>query len=122
MYNPYYGYQPQMQMPTSQIQQITKVTGENGARAYAIGPNSSALLLDETAPLVWLVQTDGAGYKTVTPFTITKYVPEPAPDYKSILDRLTRLEERVNEKSDIAVIDWSQTGQHDAEHSADGNG
>ena len=113
MFNPYYGYQPQMQMPSNQIQQITKVTGENGARTYAIGPNSSALLLDETAPLVWLVQTDGAGYKTITPFTITKYEPEPAPDYGSIMDRLTRLEEKVNEKSDIAVIDWPQTEQPD---------
>ena len=28
--------------------QVTRVNGENGARAYQIGPNSSALLLDES--------------------------------------------------------------------------
>ena len=46
--------------------QVVKVNGENGARAYQIGPNSSALLLDESGALVWLCTTDGAGYKTVT--------------------------------------------------------
>ena len=39
----------------SQIQpqvrsEIVKVNGENGARAYQLAPNSSALLLDESAP------------------------------------------------------------------------
>ena len=78
-------------------QQIIQVNGEAGARMFQLMPNSSALLLDETAPLVWLVQTDGAGYKTCTPYKIEKYEPEPAPDYKAILERLTRLEERYNE-------------------------
>lgn len=82
-------------------QQIVRVNGENGARTYQMMPNSSALLLDETAPLVWLAQTDGAGYKTVTPFKIEPYVPEPEPDFKDILKRIERLEGRLNE-SDIA--------------------
>ena len=42
--------------------EIVKVNGENGARAYQLAPNSSALLLDESSPIVWLVQSDGAGY------------------------------------------------------------
>lgn len=82
-------------------QQIVRVNGENGARTYQMMPNSSALLLDETAPLVWLAQTGGAGYKTVTPFKIEPYVPEPEPDFKDILKRIERLEGRLNE-SDIA--------------------
>lgn len=78
-------------------QQIIRVNGENGARMYQMMPNSSALLLDETAPLIWVVQTDGAGYKTCTPYKIERFEPEPAPNYKEILNRLTKLEEKINE-------------------------
>lgn len=85
--------------PMYSQQQIVRVNGENGARAYQLPPNSSALLLDDTAPLVWLVQTDGAGYKTLSPFAISKYEPEPQPDFRQLMDRLTRLEDRLNEES-----------------------
>ncbi len=88
MYNNFYGGQ-----------QIVRVNGENGARTYQMLPNSSALLLDETAPLVWLAQTDGAGYKTVTPYKIEPYTPDPVPDFKDILSRIERLEGRLNESN-----------------------
>lgn len=82
-------------------QQIIKVNGENGARAYQMMPNSSALLLDETAPLVWLKETDSVGYPTLSAFKIEPYVPEPQPDFKELMDRITSLEERLknNEQS-----------------------
>ena len=69
-----YGYgQPmmqQMQMRQNDWQQriqarnapryeVIQVNGENGARAFAMAPNSSALLMDATAPIVWLCTTDG---------------------------------------------------------------
>lgn len=41
--------QQTMQMP----QQVVKVHGEEGARAYQIGANSSVLLLDETNTNWW---------------------------------------------------------------------
>lgn len=74
-------------------QQIIKVNGENGANAFSLPPNSSALLLDSTNPRVYLVQTDGAGYKTITAYKIEPYVPEPQPDIMDILARLKKLEE-----------------------------
>ena len=74
-------------------QQIIKVNGENGARMYQLPPNSSALLLDETSPKVFLIQSDGAGYKTVNAYKIEPYVPAPEPDLMDILQRLERLEE-----------------------------
>lgn len=82
-------------------QQIIKVNGENGARAYQMMPNSSALLLDETAPLVWLKETDSVGYPTLSAFKIEPYVPEPQPDYKELMNRIASLEERLknNEQS-----------------------
>lgn len=88
-----YGIQPiQPAMPT----QVVRVNGEPGARAYAIGANSSALLLDESGLLVWLVTSDGAGYKTVTPYDITPHEAQPTPDLGSLESRIKRLEELVN--------------------------
>lgn len=75
---------------------IIRVNGEGGARAYQMPPSSDALLLDESAPLVWLVQTDGAGYKTVTPYKIAPYQAAPAPDLGSLEGRIKRLEDMLN--------------------------
>ena len=79
--NPYAGYQqnPYQQQPK---QEVVKVNGENGARAFPIGANSSAILLDESGQLVWLVTTDGAGYKTVMPYDISPH--QSAPPFDSV--------------------------------------
>ena len=87
-------YQPPV-MPAAP-QQVVRVNGENGARAYQIGANSSAMLLDESGLMVWLVTSDGAGYKTVQAYDIAPHKTEPAPDYCSLEDRIKRLEEIVN--------------------------
>lgn len=83
-------------------QEVIRVTGMNGANAYAMPPNSSTLVLDENEPLVYLLMTDGAGYKTVTPYTITPYKPEPPVDMKALLERIERLERRY--ESDTATV------------------
>ena len=101
--NPY-GAVPQYPpvMPAAS-QQVTRVNGENGARAFAIGANSSAMLLDEGGTIVWLVTTDGAGYKTVTPYDITPHQAEPAPDFGSLESRVKRLEELIHDTADPAA-------------------
>ena len=95
--NPY-GFSPQYQQPVPQLpaQQVVRVNGENGARTFQIGANSSALLLDESGLMVWLVTSDGAGYKTVQAYDITPHQAVPAPDYGSLENRITKLEEIVN--------------------------
>lgn len=100
MYNSYMPNNYQGLYGANMRQEIVHVNGENGARAYQLAPNSNILLLDDTAPIVWLCQTDGAGYKTVTPYTITPYQPEPVPDMKSLESRISKLEEMLNAKSD----------------------
>jgi hypothetical protein len=80
-------------------QQVVRVNGENGARAYTLGPNSSALLLDESGALVWLVTTDGAGYKNVGAYDITPHEQPQAVDYSSLEARIKRLEEHINGNS-----------------------
>ena len=100
--NPYVS--PFFQQPVYQPSTVTKVNGENGARAYQIGANSSALLLDESGLLVWLVTTDGAGYKTVTPYDITPHQAAPAPDYGNLESRIKRLEDLLNDSTDTYAI------------------
>ena len=100
-YNPY-GFQ-QMQQPMIRPSQVVKVNGENGARAYQIGANSSALLLDESGLIVWLCTTDGAGYKTVSAYDITPHQAAPAPDFGSLESRIKRLEELVNASADTTA-------------------
>lgn len=78
---------------------IIRVKGQNGAEAFQMAPNSKVLLLDENDPLVWFIQTDGAGYKTVTPYTITPFQPAPPVDLNSLEQRLAALEEKMYAKS-----------------------
>lgn len=90
MYNNFNGmYQPMMQQPR---QEVLKVTGRNGANALNLAPNSSVLALDTSAPIVWLVTTDGAAYKTCTPYEIKPYE-EISTD--SLEKRISRLEELI---------------------------
>lgn len=101
--NPFFPYgfgqtfqQPTVPQPQLQPQQVVRVNGENGARAYQIGANSSAMLLDESGTMIWLVTSDGAGYKTVTPYDIAPHQQAPAPDYGDLENRIRKLEERIN--------------------------
>ena len=88
--------QPSMLMQQAQPQQVTRVNGRNGATQYQMGANSSALLLDESGTMVWLATTDGAGYKTVTPYDISPHQDAPVPNYGDLEDRVKRLEEMMN--------------------------
>ena len=89
-------------------QDIVRVHGENGARAYRMPPNSSALLLDDTDAIVWFVQTDGAGYQSISPFSITPYESAPAVDVKALEQRIKKIEERLyesdNSNADMAKV------------------
>ena len=98
--NPYLqNFNPYQQIQQQPAQEVVKVNGENGARAYPMGANSSALLLDSSGLLVWLVTTDGAGYKTVSPYDITPHQAAPAPDYNSLEQRISRLEGMIHEST-----------------------
>lgn len=108
-----YGYMPSYAQQTAPCQ-ITRVNGRNGADAYRLAPNSSILLLDENDPLVWLKTTDGAGYPTVTPYTITPYQPEPTVDMNSLENRVKKLEDIINGKSDNAAVDQPQNARKSA--------
>ena len=98
-----YGYQPMF--PASYRREVIRVNGRGGVDAYRMPSNSSELLLDETAPLVWLVQTDGAGYKTATAFDLTPHVDAAPVDIGALAKRIERLEGILNDKSDTGADD-----------------
>lgn len=112
MYNSYYPYQNQFQASPSYSslqqnnlmgkQEVVRVNGKNGAEAFQMPPNSSILLLDVTAPIVWLKTTDGAGYPTITPYDISPHQTETVQqqsnvDIKPLEERITKLEEVVKD-------------------------
>ena len=112
-YNPYQAF-PQYQQPQTPQQQVVKVNGRNGAETYTIGPNSSALLLDESGTMVWLITADGAGYRTVSPYDITPHQVAQAPDFSTLEQRIAKLEGFMNEftaDSSAAAKDKS-SGKH----------
>ncbi len=75
---------------------ITKVNGRAGADAYNMPPNSDDILLDMNSPIIYLVQTDGAGYKTITPYDISLHKEvKPEDQYKSLEERISKLEEAI---------------------------
>lgn len=113
MYNPYQMYQ-QYQQPVFQQsqtipqQQIIQVNGKASVDTIQLAPNSSVLLLDNTAPIVWMCVSDGVGRVTSTPYDISVHKEEPPVDVKSIEQRLAaiegtiaEMEGRLNVKSDV---------------------
>lgn len=61
------GYPPGMPGPQTPPQRspedlIIRVTGMDGAKAYALNPNSRAALFDDTDDVVIIKTTDGAGF------------------------------------------------------------
>ena len=70
-----------------------------------MAPNSEALLVDETAPLIWHVQTDSSGFLTATPYLISPYKPqEVAPvDLNNLAERVKQLEDKYAQQSNTST-------------------
>lgn len=98
-YNTPYGYMQPLQIQTPAIQpqpqHVDRVHGEAGVDQYQMAPNSDAILLDETAPMIWFVQTDAAGYKTKHPYDITPHEKKEEPDITGIDEKLNAIDERL---------------------------
>ena len=100
-FNPYQmnpAYMSQLNQSMHQPQ-IVKVNGRGGAEAYQMPPNSQVLLLDETQPILWLKQTDGAGYPSLNAYDIKPHEEKPMPDMNSLEERIARIEEVLKNES-----------------------
>lgn len=84
--------------------ELLKVRGAESVQNFRMAPNSETILVDETAPLVWHVQTDSSGYLTATPYTITLYQAQTQPqiDLNDLAERVKQLEDRYVQQSDVA--------------------
>ena len=86
--------------------EVVRVRGRNGAEMFPMAPNSSVVLMDETAPRIWLKVTDGAGYVTLTPYKILPDEEEHKVSLDDICARLEKLEEAIYEQSnDVETTD-----------------
>ena len=104
-FNPYQSVNPaylSQMNHAANSNQIIKVNGRGGAEAYQMPPNSQVLLLDETQPLLWLKQTDGAGYPSLTAYDIKPHEETPLPDMKNLEERITKIEEAMRNESNYS--------------------
>ena len=104
-YQPYPYYQPymsnQMQTtPTLPAQQIIQVNGKASVDTIQLAPNSSVLVMDTSAPIVWMCVSDGIGKVTATPYDITVHKDAPPVDVNSIEQRLSTVETALNKLED----------------------
>lgn len=96
--------------------EIPQVNGEAGAKSFQMAPNSSNLLLDLTVPnLVWLVQTDSAGYLTATSWDILPHQVQPPVDVNNLEQRVKNLEDMY------AAINTGTTKQSKKQRNANVN-
>lgn len=98
---------------------VAEVNGINGANAYQLAPNSSVLLLDSQKPIVYLKQTDGAGYGTVNAFDLVEHKDESTKNFENIDERLKRLEQMIYEQT---VTEQPKSSQQPNEQSANATG
>lgn len=94
-YNPYQQYMPSQH--TLPQQQIIQVNGKASVDTIQLAPNSSVLVMDTSAPIVWMCVSDGVGKVTSTPYDITVHEEKPTVDMVSVESRLDNLEKTIKE-------------------------
>ena len=90
-FNPNYYNQQQNILPP---QQVLQANGQASVSAIKMAPNSSALVMDTTAPLVWLCTSDSLGNVTTQAYDITPH--REAQNASDIESRLSAVEKNVN--------------------------
>lgn len=74
---------PQVYQPPAQQQEIIRVTGMEGARAFPVAPNSRVALFDDGRDVFYIKSADSGGYPTLTAFSFSPLqdTSAPNPDY-----------------------------------------
>lgn len=76
MYNNYNPYAYSVQNAS---QQLIRVTGIEGARAFQMMPNCAAALFDSSDDIMYIKTTDGAGFGTIRIFNFSELKAQPEP-------------------------------------------
>ena len=97
--NPYMvGIQPQIQTPYQNVlpqQQILTANGKTSIDALKMSPNSSCLIADTTAPIIWKCVSDGLGNVSAEAYDISVHVDKPPVDLNSLESRVASIEQLV---------------------------
>ena len=82
-FNPYQNNISQNNNFSTQVPQnnLIRVTGIDGAKAYQMSPNSSVALFDSESDILYVKTTDGAGFPTIRTFRF-----EPIEDVPKVQD------------------------------------
>ena len=110
LYNPMqpnnFNYMSMFQQPMK----IPRFKGEEGARAYQMPNGSEVLGFDMDEPIIWLVQTDDAGVKTVDALDVMKRQAVESTTMKSLENRIRKLEEAFNRESAAVNVEFTEEG------------
>lgn len=130
-YNPYMQYgqqqaynnllqQPQ-QANTLPPQQVVQVNGKASVDTIQLAPNSSILVMDTSAPIVWLCTSDGVGKVTAKAYDIIEHKDTPPIDTANLEQRITAVEnfinklmEGANNESNVSNVKSKQNGSKSA--------
>lgn len=111
MYNPYQNMLPP--------QQVLQANGKQSVDAIRMSPNSSVLVLDSTAPIVWLCISDGIGNVNATPYDIAPHTETPPVNsmeqrLSAIEENLAKIMEAYNGKSNAVSVKPKQNAKSDS--------
>lgn len=99
--NPYNSiFQPQQQIQQTNTlphQQIIQVNGKASVDTIQLAPNSSILVMDTSAPIVWMCVSDGVGKVTSTPYDIVVHEEKSPINIADVEKRLENVEKFVNQ-------------------------
>ena len=79
-----------------QPQQILQANGKASIDALRLAPNSSVLIADSTAPIIWKCVSDSLGNVTATAFDITLHKDEAQIEKEQTVEKLNEIVERLN--------------------------
>lgn len=86
--------QPQNVLPA---QQVLQANGKQSIDGLRMAPNSSVLVMDTTAPIVWLCTSDGLGNVTSAPYDITPHKDAKPAEIGDLETRLAAVEKNVTQ-------------------------
>lgn len=76
-------------------QQILQANGESSIKAIRMSPNSSVLIADITAPIVWKCVSDGLGNVTTEAFDISHHKTDEEVEKENTNNLLMQISERL---------------------------
>ena len=97
MYNP---FQQQQQPNILPPQQIPQAKGKASIDMLRMSPNSSVLIADETAPIVWKCTSDSLGNVTAEAFDISPHKDEEQKAKENLSIVVNNLDERLRRLED----------------------